>query len=208
MKHTAGVVPYPQGCTGPFFTVWLLLAGAAGCSEAPPPVAFEVTEASIGELGAAMEEGRVTSEQLVEKYLARIAAFDDRGPALNAIIVQNPEAVATARALDAERAATGARGPLHGVPILIKDNYDMAGLPTTNGSIAMADVMPPDDAFQVRRLREAGAVMLGNWCGRIRKTSRSRASSTRRLPICAGSAPRSRKWRSTGWPSCSTATSC
>ncbi len=156
-----GAVSFPQGCTGPVFTVWLLLAGAAGCSEAPPPVAFEVAEASIAELGAAMDEGRVTSEQLVEKYLARIAAFDDRGPALNAIIVLNPEAVATARALDAERAATGARGPLHGVPILIKDNYDMAGLPTTNGSIAMADVMPPDDAFQVRRLREAGAVMLG-----------------------------------------------
>ena len=145
----------------PFFTVWLLLAGAAGCSEAPPPVAFEVAEASIAELGAAMEEGRVTSEQLVEKYLARIAAFDDRGPALNAIIVLNPEAAATARALDVERAATGARGPLHGVPILIKDNFDMAGLPTTNGSIAMADLMPPDDAFQVRRLREAGAVILG-----------------------------------------------
>ena len=146
---------------GPFFTVWLLLVGVAGCAEAPPTAAFEVAEASIVEIGAAMEAGRVTSEQLVEQYLARIEAYDDRGPALNAIIVLNPEAMETARALDAERAATGARGPLHGVPVLIKDNYDMAGLPTTTGSVAMAGLMPPDDAFQVRRLREAGAVILG-----------------------------------------------
>ena len=146
---------------GPVFIVWLLLVGVAGCAEAPPTAAFEVAEASIVELGAAMEEGRITSEELVEQYLARIEAYDDRGPALNAIIVLNPEAVETARALDAERAAIGARGPLHGVPVLLKDNYDMAGLPTTNGSIAMAGLMPPDDAFQVRRLREAGAVILG-----------------------------------------------
>ena len=152
-------------CTGRpvwvVFTVWLVFIGVSGCSDAPPPAGFEVTEASIAELGGAMDEGRVTSEQLVEHYLARIEAYDDRGPALNAIIVLNPDAVETARALDAERAASGARGPLHGVPILIKDNYDMAGLPTTNGSLAMAGLMPTDDAFQVRRLREAGAVILG-----------------------------------------------
>ena len=146
---------------GPFFAVWLFLVGVVGCSQTAPPAGFEVLEASITELGAAMEEGRVTSEQLVVKYLARIEAYDDRGPAINAIIVLNPDAVETSRALDAERAATGARGPLHGVPILIKDNYDMAGLPTTNGSVAMAGLMPTDDAFQVRRLREAGAVILG-----------------------------------------------
>ena len=138
----------------------LLLLGA-GCSEAPEPAAFEVTEASIFELNAAMAAGQVTSEQLVERYLARIEAYDDRGPALNTIITLNPDALTTARALDAERDATGARGPLHGVPLLVKDNYDMAGLPTTNGSVAMAGVMPPDDGFQVRRLREAGAVILG-----------------------------------------------
>jgi amidase len=138
----------------------LLLLGA-GCSEAPEPAAFEVTEASIFELNAAMAAGQVTSEQLVERYLARIEAYDDRGPALNTIITLNPDALTTARALDAERDATGARGPLHGVPLLVKDNYDMAGLPTTNGSVAMAGVTPPDDGFQVRRLREAGAVILG-----------------------------------------------
>ncbi len=156
----AGLPTWPRW---PFLIVRLLLVGAAGCSQAPPaaPAPFEVVEASISELGAAMNEGRITSEQLVQRYLARIEAYDDRGPALNTIIALNPDAVATARALDAERRATGARGPLHGVPLVIKDNYDMAGLPTTDGSIAMAEVMPPDDGFQVRRLREAGAVILG-----------------------------------------------
>ena len=142
---------------------WMFLAMVAGCAtpEAPAPASFQVAEASIGDLAAAMDVGRVTSEELVERYLARIEAFDDQGPALNTIITLNPEAAATARALDAERRATGPRGPLHGVPILIKDNYDMAGLPTTIGSIAMAGLMPPDDAFQVRKLRAAGAVILG-----------------------------------------------
>ena len=139
----------------------LLLAGAAGCSASAPPAPFDVVEASIADLGAAMDEGRITSEQLVERYLARIEAYDDRGPALNSIIALNPNALATAHTLDTERRETGPRGPLHGVPMLIKDNYDIAGLPTTNGSLAMADVRPPDDAFQVRRLREAGAVILG-----------------------------------------------
>jgi amidase len=139
----------------------VLLTGLAACSEAPPPASFDVTEASIVELGAAMDEGRVTSEELVERYLARIEAYDGRGPALNSIITLNPHARTSARALDFERGATGARGPLHGVPIVIKDNYDMAGFPTTNGSVAMAAVMPPDDGFQVQRLREAGAVILG-----------------------------------------------
>ena len=140
-----------------------LLAVLVGCMtpEAPAPASFQVAEATIGDLAAAMDAGRVTSEELVARYLARIEAYDDQGPALNTIITLNPEAAATARALDAERRATGSRGPLHGVPILIKDNYDMAGVPTTIGSLAMAGLMPPDDAFQVRRLRDAGAVILG-----------------------------------------------
>ena len=145
---------------GRVITIWLLLLGVTGCSVAPPEP-FEVAERSIGELQAAMDAGTATSEQLVEMYLARIEAYDEQGPALNTIIALNPAAADTARGLDAERLATGARGPLHGVPILIKDNYDMSGLPTTNGSIAMAGLMPPDDAFQVRRLREAGVVILG-----------------------------------------------
>ncbi|HAK56568.1 MAG TPA: amidase [Acidobacteria bacterium] len=137
-----------------------LICASGGCGEAPPEP-FEVVEASIAELQTAMADGIVTSEQLVERYLARIDAYDEAGPALNAIIILNPDAVETARALDVERREVAPRGPLHGIPLLIKDNHDIAGLPTTNGSIAMAGLMPPDDAFPVRRLREAGAVLLG-----------------------------------------------
>ena len=136
--------------------VWLFLLGGSGCSENPPVELFDVTEKSIEELQVAMETGAVTSEKLVEMYLARIEAYDQRGPVINSIIVLNPEAAETARALDEERRVSGTRSPLHGIPVLIKDNYDMAGLPTTNGSIAMASVRPPDDAFQVRRCGRLG----------------------------------------------------
>ena len=142
-----------------------LAAAAAGCGEprddaatAPP---FDVLEKSIPELQAAMADGRVTSRELVAQYLARIAAYDDRGPALNAMIAVNGRALDEADALDRERAASGPRGPLHGIPLLVKDNFDVAGMPTTAGSIALAEWYPPDDAFQVGKLREAGAVIIG-----------------------------------------------
>ncbi|MCH8812698.1 MAG: amidase, partial [Gemmatimonadetes bacterium] len=121
----------------------------------------EVFEASIPDLQEAMADGRVTSVQLVDAYLARIRAYDQGGPALNSMIRLNPDALMQAAALDQERALMGARGPLHGIPIILKDNYDVAGLPTSGGSIALAGMIPPDDAFQVGKLREAGAVILG-----------------------------------------------
>ena len=121
----------------------------------------EVFEASIPDLQEAMADGRVTAAQLVDAYLARIAAYDQGGPALNSMIRLNPNARAQAMALDQERALRGARGPLHGIPIILKDNYDTADMPTSGGSIALAGSIPPDDAFQVRKLREAGAVILG-----------------------------------------------
>ena len=121
----------------------------------------EVFEASIPDLQEAMADGRVTSVQLVDAYLARIRAYDQGGPALNSMIRLNPDALMQAAALDQERALMGARGPLHGIPIILKDNYDVAGLPTSDGSIALAGMIPPDDAFQVGKLREAGAVILG-----------------------------------------------
>ena len=124
-------------------------------------MAFEVADASILELQEAMEAGTITSRGLVEQYLARIEAYDQQGPVLNAMIHLNPEAITTAESLDAERAAQGPRGPLHGVPVVLKDNFDTADMPTTGGSIALAGVRPPDDAFQVRKLREAGAVIIG-----------------------------------------------
>ena len=142
---------------------------ALGCGTDGPPAAersapaatVEVAEATIVELQAAMAAGEVTSKMLVEQYVARIDAYDEQGPRLNALLSLNPEAVATAEALDVERAAQGPRGPLHGIPVVLKDNFDTADMPTTGGSIALAGVVPPDDAFQVRRLREAGAVILG-----------------------------------------------
>ena len=121
----------------------------------------EVFEAPIPDLQEAMADGRVTAVQLVDAYLARISAYDQEGPALNSMVYLNPNARAQAAALDQERALRGARGPLHGIPIILKDNYDTADLPTSGGSIALAGMIPPDDAFQVRKLREAGAVILG-----------------------------------------------
>lgn len=121
---------------------------------------FDVTEASILELQAAMSEGRVTSADLVDAYLARIVAYDNAGPELNALLALNPNARLKAEELDRERATRGPRGPLHGIPVILKDNFDTADMPTTAGSIALAGYMPPDDAFQVRRLREAGAIIL------------------------------------------------
>ena len=122
---------------------------------------FDVLEKTIPELAAAMKAGTVTSKALVQAYLARIDAYDHRGPAINAIIMVNPNALADADALDRERAARGPRGPLHGVPIILKDNYDTADMPTTAGSIALKGSRPERDAFQVRKLRDAGAVIVG-----------------------------------------------
>lgn len=131
----------------------------AGSSAQRPT--FDVTERSIPELQAAMTSGSVTSRQLVEAYLARIAAYDRRGPALNAVVTLNADALAQADALDAERRAKGARGPMHGIPILVKDNYETVEMPTAAGSIALGANHPRRDAFQVTKLRRAGVVIIG-----------------------------------------------
>ncbi len=121
---------------------------------------FEVAEASIADEQKAMAEGHVTSKALVEAYLDRIQAFDHRGPRLNALITLNPNALREAEALDRERAARGPRGPLHGIPVIIKDNYSTADMQTTAGTMALIGFVPSKDAFQVRKLREAGAVII------------------------------------------------
>ena len=121
----------------------------------------DVVELSIADAQAGMASGRYSSADLVDAYLARIAAVDDAGPTLNAVIALNPNARADAEALDAERAAGTVRGPMHGIPVLVKDNIDVAGLPTTAGSLALANHVPKDDAELVARLRAAGAVILG-----------------------------------------------
>jgi Asp-tRNA(Asn)/Glu-tRNA(Gln) amidotransferase A subunit family amidase len=126
-----------------------------------PASTFDVYEKSIVDLLAAQRIGTVTSRDLVEKYLARIRAYDQDGPRLNAMITLNPHALEEADALDAERKAGRVRGPMHGIPIVVKDNYATADMPTTAGSTALAGFQTGRDAFMVRRLKEAGAVIIG-----------------------------------------------
>jgi Asp-tRNA(Asn)/Glu-tRNA(Gln) amidotransferase A subunit family amidase len=138
------------------------VGGQAGRSDAPAPrAAFDVMEKTIEDLQRAMTSGGVTSRQLVDLYLARIEAYDKQGPTLNAIAALNPRAREAADALDAERKSRGPRGPLHGIPILVKDNYETIEMPTAAGSIALATSHPARDAFLVQRLKAAGAVILG-----------------------------------------------
>jgi amidase len=123
---------------------------------------FTIVEASVADLQAAMQSGKATSVSLVKAYLARIKAIDKSGPRINSMIELNPDALAIAAALDKERKAKGPRGPLHGIPVVLKDNIATADkMQTTAGSLALVGVKPPRDAFLVTRLRDAGAVILG-----------------------------------------------
>ena len=115
---------------------------------------------TIADVNAAFAKGTLTSERLTQMFLARIDAYDRKGPALRAVITVNPKALETARAMDAERKTKGPRSPLHGIPIVLKDNIDTADLPTTGGSVLLEGSMPPDDAFVVKKLRAAGAVIV------------------------------------------------
>ena len=146
------------------FAAVAALAGA-GCTGGADrgvagPGTVEVVELDIAGIHDGLRSGRFTCEALVEAYLARIEAYDRRGPALHAIVTVNPEAVTEARALDRRIAENGAFRPLECVPMIVKDNYDTADLPTSAGSASLRDSRPPDDAFQVARVLEAGAVVL------------------------------------------------
>ena len=143
-----------------------LVAGAQGGSS--PPWAsqdvkpFELDELTVAELQEGMKSGRFTARSIAEKYLARIEGIDKRGPGLNSVLEINPDALAIADALDQERKAKGPRGPLHGIPVLIKDNIGTRDrMTTTAGSLALAGSIPSTDAFVAKRLREAGAIILG-----------------------------------------------
>jgi amidase len=145
-----------------------LLAGAAALALAPraraaPEVkTFEFADVPVAELAGRMKAGNLTSRALTEAYLARIAEIDARGPTLTSVIETNPDALAVADELDRERKEKGPRGPLHGVPVLVKDNIDTADkMRTTAGSLALVGAKPPKDAFVVTKLRAAGAVILG-----------------------------------------------
>jgi amidase len=123
---------------------------------------FELDEITIADLQKELSSGRLTARSITEKYLARIEAIDRHGPTLRSVVEVNPDALKMADVLDKERKETGVRGPLHGIPVLIKDNIDTADrMATTAGSLALVGASAPKDAFLVRRLRQAGAVLLG-----------------------------------------------
>src|SRR3954470_20788749 len=129
---------------------------------APGLKPFELEEITITELQEGMKSGRFTARSLVEKYTKRIEDIDKRGPSVNAIIEMNPDALSIAQELDRERKAKGPRGPLHGIPVLIKDNINTADrMMTTAGSLALVGSKPAKDAFVAQKLRVAGAVILG-----------------------------------------------
>jgi amidase len=132
-----------------------------GIVRADGPRKLELTTATIADLQVAMEKGALTSEKLTQLYLARIAAYDQAGPKLAAFLYLNPAVLDQARALDAERKAKGTRGPLHGIPVVLKDVFDTADMPTTGGWLPLKGVKPTKDAFITRKLREAGAIIIG-----------------------------------------------
>lgn len=141
---------------------------------------FELNETSISMLQEKMAAGTYSSEQITKLYLDRIEAIDKKGPLLNSVIEVNPDAISIAKAMDAERKAGKTRGPLHGIPILIKDNIDTADkMQTTAGALVMAGHIAASDAFIVKKLREAGAVILG-------KTNLSEWANFRSTKSCSG----------------------
>ena len=154
-KGTA--VPHLKTTHGIFLLAALCSATLAPA--APRTVNFD--DATIAELNAAFSAGTLTSEKLVQLCLARIEALDHKGPGLNAVMALNPRALETARALDAERKSKGPRSALHGIPVVLKDNYNTADMPTTGGSVLLEGSIPPADAFLVKKLRDAGAIILG-----------------------------------------------
>lgn len=140
----------------PIFAMALLV----GTPALAQPSKFHLGEATIADVQAAMKGGRLSCHQLVQLYLDRIFAYDKQGPKLNVIITINPKALATADQLDAKFKAREVVSPLHCIPVILKDNYNTADMPTTGGSLALADSTPAADAFTVKKLREAGAIVL------------------------------------------------
>ncbi len=138
------------------------ISSSASSLPATEVKSFELDEITIADLQDGMKAGKFTARSLVDKYTARIEEIDKHGPAINSVLELNPDAVAIADSLDRERKAKGPRGPLHGIPVLIKDNIDTADkMMTTAGSLALVGSKPPKDSWVAQRLRAAGAVILG-----------------------------------------------
>ena len=137
-----------------------LVASQTADSRRPSTYPFDLEEVSVQQMQSGLMSGTYTSKQLVELYSSRVEAVDRRGPALNSILEMNPEAIAIAEQMDAERKAKGARGPLHGIPVVIKDNIATADkMQTTAGSLALVGSVPPSDSMVAAKLRQAGAVI-------------------------------------------------
>src|SRR5437868_2921357 len=146
---SATAIAIAMSCTAP--------TQAQTASAAP----FQIVEASIDGIHTAFRSGRLTARQLVQGYLDRINAYDKQGPTINSVITLNPNALAEADRLDAAFRTSGLVGPLHGVVVLVKDEIDAAGTPTTLGTLVFKDYRPPKDAFAIDKLRKAGAIILG-----------------------------------------------
>ena len=140
-----------------FFSLLSLVPGCSRSQVQP----FRLMEASIEDIHNAYQSGELTSRQLVQLYLDRIEAYDKNGPNINSIITLNPRALEEADRLDAAFTASGFIGPLHGIPVIVKDQADAQDMPTTLGSVLLEDYFPEKDAFAVAKLREAGAIILG-----------------------------------------------
>ena len=164
-----------------FLLALLFLAGTYSCRNAKTNEPMNIAELSIAQIHRAFEEDRLTSVQLVEAYLESITQWNDT---LNALTFIKPDALAVAEALDREYKATGILRPLHGIPLIVKDNINTAGMPTTAGALALKDFIPEDDAFIIKKLKEAGAIILAKsnmaeWAFSPMHTESSTAGITR-----------------------------
>ncbi|MDW7761323.1 MAG: amidase family protein [Acidobacteriota bacterium] len=161
--------------------ICIFLLAAAACRSPKPAAPIELSELTVARIHAAYENGEYGSKELVRAYLDRIAKLNDR---INALTTINPEALSIAEKLDKEFAATGRLRPLHGIPLIVKDNINTHGLPTTAGALALADFVPQEDAFIIQRLVEAGAIILAKsnmaeWAFSPMHTESSTAGTTR-----------------------------
>lgn len=168
LEHSKAVLTCHQSVnTRICFSRWVRVAKAAslaGClafASIAGAKTFDLTTATAADIQAAFDAGALTSEKLVQLYLARVEAYDKQGPSLKAFLYLNPNALAEARALDAERKQKGPRGPLHGTVAVVKDVFDTFDMPTTGGYLPLKGVKPSKDAFIVKHLRAAGVVILG-----------------------------------------------
>ncbi|RXZ80496.1 amidase [Paenibacillaceae bacterium] len=154
-------VPFMKTFAASFLVLSLLFSALTAASPtASAAASFKLQETTISDVHTAMEKGTLSCRALVEQYLAQIKSYDKTGPAINAIITTNSQALVTADILDKQFKKDGLTGPLHCVPVIVKDNYNTVDMPTTGGSLSLQGFMPYKDAFTVARLRDAGAIIL------------------------------------------------